>query len=51
MSDSELALAFGNVFPNHIKLEIDLVAHLKLMEIGVLVGILDNGYARSPFAI
>ena len=45
--DSKLALTFGNVFANHIKLQIDLVSGLELVEVGVLVGIRDNGHTAT----
>ena len=49
MSDSKLALAFGDVFANHIKLQIDLVSGLELVEVGVFVGIWDNGHSATVF--
>ena len=49
MSDNSLCLAFGNVFANHIKLQIDLISGLELVEVGVFVGIRDNGHTATVF--
>ena len=49
MSKNSLCLAFGDVFANHIKLQIDLVPGLELVEVGVFVGIRDNGHSATVF--